>query len=136
MISDRVKEISRKVYLDYSKRISNCDMDDLDKIEIILDDSNATDRDYLGIVIAMEFAYGDPYCTSFIDRYCYAYGFNEYFANVKENSLDSNDEIIHGLKSRKRLMASYGFFKARDELKKGMESDGLLNDKKHEKIKC
>ena len=34
------------------------------------------------------------------------------------------------------FMASYGFMKAYDELRKGMKDDGLIKEKTNEKVKC
>ncbi len=137
MISNRVKEISQKIYRDYAKRLPNCEMEDLDNIDKILSEvKDITDRDYLGIVIGMEYAYEDKDLVSFNDRFYYSYGYNEFFKNVKDNSLESSDQKLHTLESKNRLVASYGFMKAYEELKKGMESDGLLKGKRHEKIKC
>lgn len=137
MISNRVKEISQKIYRDYAKRFPNCEMEDLNNIDKILSEvKDITDRDYLGIVIGMEYAYEDKDLVSFNDRFYYSYGYNEFFKNVKDNSLESSDQKLHTLESKNRLIASYGFMKAYEELKKGMESDGLLKGKRHEKIKC
>lgn len=136
MISNRVKEISQKIYRDYAKRLPNCEMEDLNNIDKILSEvKDITDRDYLGIVIGMEYAYEDKDLVSFNDRFYYSYGYNEFFKNVKDNSLESSDQKLHTLESKNRLVASYGFMKAYEELKKGMESDGLLKGKKNEKTK-
>ena len=134
MVSDRAREIGRKIYSHLKKDNPSINMDDLKQINEIVDKFNdITDDDYLGIVIGMEFAYEEKSAETFRDRFYYAYGYNEYFDKVKDGSLDSDDRRLHSLDLRDRYYAALGFLKGHEELRKGMISDGLIKEKTNTK---
>lgn len=137
MISSKAREIAYDTYVNYYlKTFDNTDLQDLCEINKLLNkDCDFNDREYLGIINGMEYAYQFSECKSFRDRFYFSYGFSEYFNNVKDNSLDSSDAELHKLSPKDRHIASYGFMKAFEELKKGMESDGLIGGKQYEKSK-
>lgn len=136
MISENGRNIGIRTFVQLSKYIPNANMEDLTDYYIEASKfENMTDDDYARIISGMEVAYQNEICDTPRKRFYYSYGFSEYFKNVKEDSLDSNDKKLHELNANDRYFAAFGFFKAREELKMGMESDGLIEVHNNEKIK-